>query len=912
MDYHPLNRGRWARGGSLAAILSLAAGHAAALGLGRLAVQSALGEPLRAEIEVTSLSPEEAAGLQIRVAAPDAFRAAGIEYNAVLSTARAVLQRRPDGRQVLRLASDRVVQEPFVEVILDVSWPSGQLVRGYTMLFDPPSQRSATTAPMTAPVFSAASPAPQRAATAAAGPAASPALPPAPPPPGMPGVPLQAAAQRRAAPAPQSAAADATVHTVQPGETLSTIAERTQPPGVSLDQMLAALYRGNADAFIDRNINRLRSGAVLKMPRSEAAAAISPEAARRTIQGQSADFGAYRQRLATAVPETPVAPPARQASGRVQGAIADAKTSTTAAPDQLRLSKDAGTGTTAALAAAADALASLQRERRDAETRIAALTRTIEELKALSAQGGSAARAAPADGGPAGGGPGLTNPLSSTPPPAPEAAASPAAPALAAASAVVPPVVPAASAQSDAASAPEAATSAAVAAQPASAPRRAAVPEPMPEPSFLSALVDDGLYPVIVGLLLVGTLLGYGAYRMRRRKSGEGQETSFFDSHLKADSFFAASGGQRIDTRESAHGALTSGYSLSQLDAGGDVDPVAEADVYLAYGRDLQAEEILKEALRATPDRLPIRTKLLEVYAKRRDTKGFEVLAIQLYALTAGKGEDWQQAQQMGLALEPDNALYAPGGTPMLASDDESPLPLPFAADTQPQTEPPPELEAGAVDIDLDFGDAFDAPAGDHGPDVGPSTQMSPIDVHSAAPMAAGVSTTLTPQPVQSGPVADPHSLDFALQDMDFAAAAPAAPAAVPTAAVTEHDVDFGLPDLSFAAEPPSAPRVEQPMTFDLSGISLDLTPTPAPPAAAPAPAFTAADLDLEAPMSFGNSLDFFASNAGDPLAAKFELAEELAAVGDEQGARDLLVEVIAEAEGELKAKAEALLAIVS
>ena len=67
-------------------------------------------------------------------------------------------------------------------------------------------------------------------------------------------------------------------------------------------------------------------------------------------------------------------------------------------------------------------------------------------------------------------------------------------------------------------------------------------------------------------------------------------------------------------------------YSLSQLDAIGDVDPVAEADVYLAYGRDLQAEEILKEAMRATPDRMAIRTKLLEVYAKRRDSQGYKQL----------------------------------------------------------------------------------------------------------------------------------------------------------------------------------------------------------------------------------------------------------------------------------------------
>ena len=95
-------------------------------------------------------------------------------------------------------------------------------------------------------------------------------------------------------------------------------------------------------------------------------------------------------------------------------------------------------------------------------------------------------------------------------------------------------------------------------------------------------------------------------------------------------------------------------YSLSQLDAIGDVDPVAEADVYLAYGRDLQAEEILKEAMRSNPERLAIRTKLLEVYAKRRDTKGFELLATQLYALTRGEGEDWAKAQELGAQIDPE------------------------------------------------------------------------------------------------------------------------------------------------------------------------------------------------------------------------------------------------------------------
>ncbi len=108
-------------------------------------------------------------------------------------------------------------------------------------------------------------------------------------------------------------------------------------------------------------------------------------------------------------------------------------------------------------------------------------------------------------------------------------------------------------------------------------------------------------------------------------------------------------------------------YSLSQLDPIGDVDPVAEADVYLNYGRDLQAEEILNEAMRSNPERLDIRFKLLEVYAKRGDTKGFEQMASLLYSVTDGDGEEWLKAQKLGQQIDPDNLLYASELKPILA-----------------------------------------------------------------------------------------------------------------------------------------------------------------------------------------------------------------------------------------------------
>ena len=114
--------------------LSLAPVATWALGLGRLNVQSALGEPLRAEIDVTSITAEEAASLQARVASPETYRAAGVDYNQVLGATSVSLHKRTDGRSVLRLSSDRAVTEPFVDAILDLGWSSGRLVREYTLL----------------------------------------------------------------------------------------------------------------------------------------------------------------------------------------------------------------------------------------------------------------------------------------------------------------------------------------------------------------------------------------------------------------------------------------------------------------------------------------------------------------------------------------------------------------------------------------------------------------------------------------------------------------------------------------------------------------------------------------------------------------------------------------------------------
>jgi pilus assembly protein FimV len=419
---------------------------------------------------------------------------------------------------------------------------------------------------------------------------------------------------------------------------------------------------------------------------------------------------------------------------------------------------------------------------------------------------------------------------------------------------------------------PAPAASPVVAPAPAPAPKPAsavAAASPAPaveEPSLIGSLLDD---PMALGggALVLALLGGFGAYRYMKRGRKDSGETSFLESRLQPDSFFGVSGGQHIDTREGpASGAPSSmSYSLSQLDAIGDVDPVAEADVYLAYGRDLQAEEILKEAMRGAPDRMAIRTKLLEVYAKRRDAKGFEALALQLYHLTSGAGEDWAPAQELGQQIDPDNPLYKPGGEPGALPDGSDRPVKPLGASTMPQSVLPspsqfermaastavmPAAGSPELDLDLDLDLDLPAPAGARAPAMPEVTQpMAPPD---ASPAAADERMSL--------------------------------------------DLPIDAPTMPESAAPAPAER-DLSMDFDLSGISLDLN-TPAPAAAPQSVAGAAESLDLPE----------IGDGSADPFERKLELAEEFRQIGDLDGARDLLNEVIEQTGGAIQAKARSML----
>ena len=820
------------------------ADDASALALGRITVQSALGEPLRAEIDLPQITPAEADSLKATAASPEVFRAQGMEYTQAMNNLQIQLQRRPDGRAMLRLSSDRPVNEPFLDLVLDANWGSGHIVRSYTMLFDPPALRRAAPAVTASPQISAPSAPSLPAARTSAAPRFAEASTPAAP---------RAAAAR---PAPADGV------TVQAGDTAGRLASAYKPAGVSLDQMLVAMMRANPDAFVQGNVNRLKAGAVLQMPDQAAAEATPAPQARQILVAQARDFNEFRRKLAGAAPATEVAAAQRSASGAVQTRVDDKKPAT-AAPDKLTLSKGSMKGQKAA-----EEQVAKDKQAEDAASRMAELSKNINDLNKLGAASAATGSAAPAGSAsaPAAGVTVQTPAIPATPtaPAAPEAAASGAAAAASTPSEVAMPA--------DAASAPATDAPAPVVA-PAPKPAPAPAPAPVEEPGFLAGLTDEPLLP-IGGGLLIAALLGFGAYRvMRRRRENGGVDSSFLESRIQPDSFFGASGGQRVDT---ANSEMTTGssmaYSPSQLDAGGDVDPVAEADVYLAYGRDLQAEEILKEAVRHNPGRVSVHVKLGEIYAKRQDRKALEAVAGDVFKLTQGEGPDWARIADLGRTLDPENPLYQPGGRPG-GSAEQAPAGV-FAS-----TMPGAVGAAGAalpsdLDLDLDL-------------DL-------PDDALTDAPAAGGFAAAAA---------ASGLAPDLALPNLDDepeTARAPMMEAAPSVGTLNSADDLTMLPSAltPLSSSTPEANALE----FDLGDLSLDLTAPaqPAPPAAREEPSTASVPMDDD---------DGEAAAHEDPLATKLALAEEFNAIGDTDGARTLIEEVVAEATGALKTRAQRLLA---
>ncbi len=348
-----------------------------AAGLGKLTLNSALGQPFSAEIDIVSTDTDEIPSLNASVATREAFAQAGISYESVLSAFKVSIETRANGNSYIKLTSPQAVNDPFLMLLMELNWSSGRILREYTVLLDPvesPAQNLGAANTSSPPIVGASGFDAER----------SPRI--------ENDNPITNSVQSTA---DTSSRSNKTYGPVNRGDTLSSIASQVLPAGVDLNQMLVALYRANREAFIANNMNLLRTGVILKVPEMNEITAIDSSAARTEIKTQIADWRNYRERLA-AISQESSAPHTISQSDQGQITTSTDKKSTSA-PDTpkevLKLSSGAqllDTDGQIAESTLVDRLRMMEEDAiarnlalKEANERVAMLEKSVENLKQL-------------------------------------------------------------------------------------------------------------------------------------------------------------------------------------------------------------------------------------------------------------------------------------------------------------------------------------------------------------------------------------------------------------------------------------------------------------------------------------------------------------------------------------------------
>ncbi len=362
---------------SVAAVATLVlpmAVHAA--GLGKITVLSSLGQPLKAEIELTNVSNRERASLVANIAKPDDFANAKITFDPVFSSLNFAIKQ-VGARDIIEVTSAQSINLALVDILIEVTGGRRRLLREYSFLLDP--VRAQRDIAAQAAAANTTAPAAKTSATPAQAPVAE----------QKPVV--KAVAGNTAATAPQSPIATSGDHNVVHGDMLSQIALHYKPKGVSLNQMMIALYRANPDAFVNNNINRLKAGKILALPTAEAARGIDTQEARSVVIAHTDDFNEYRNQLAGKVGTDAAKKPVgsvQSAQGKVAVKVEENKPAVTEPQDKLTLTKS-GTGANGKIGANTSAAAVTENKiaagkaTAEASSRVQELEKNVAELQKL-------------------------------------------------------------------------------------------------------------------------------------------------------------------------------------------------------------------------------------------------------------------------------------------------------------------------------------------------------------------------------------------------------------------------------------------------------------------------------------------------------------------------------------------------
>ena len=446
--------------------------------------------------------------------------------------------------------------------------------------------------------------------------------------------------------------------------------------------------------------------------------------------------------------------------------------------------------------------------------------------------------------------------------------------------------------------------------------KRIVAPPPEPEQGIMAKIQDilggfagDNVTMAVGGVVALAFLLvGLTYFRRRRQAEAEFEESILTDTGVTTEEVATTeSGGQSAASTTSTAGNTSFLSDFSQGGMGNistdEVDPLAETEVYLAYGRDEQAEEILKEAVTRDPSRQELKVKLLEIYHARNDVAAFETMAEELYAAQEGRGgELWNTVAEMGRKLNPDNPMFQVGA-PVAEFPTEEPIPtaLPEAASAAPELamdfEAPEEAPAADMGLDMDAADAgLDLNMGTDDGEVD-----APTDIGLEFDLNVDTDVAITPDEpaIAEKPSisADPTFSDTADDVAGMGLEDDAGVAALDLDGSADAGVDFdisegtGEGDLAVAEDVSAAVDV----ATDSGDVQWDLDSDSAEEAVA------------EVAADAGPSTDD--SQQWDETATKLDLAKAYVDMGDAEGARSILDEVLAEGNDEQKKQAAELAA---
>ena len=925
---------------AIAAASALSSGMAQALGLGGLTVKSTLNQPLLAEIELTEVQDLSASQVVPSLATSAEFAQAGVGRVAILDDLTFTPVVNPGGKSVLRITSTKPIRDPYVKFLVQVLWPNGRALREYSLLLDPPK-------------FS-----PQAAAAAAAGSAQLPSTAPNAAPATAPAAeaPAPAPAPSTPAPAPEP---KFTQYTTANNDTLWEIAERVKNGG-TVQQTMLAIQALNPDAFIAGNINRLKKGQVLRLPSPQESTALAQPRAvaevaeqnRAWREGRRLPSGA-RQVDATRRDRTGPSPSQIDAKDSLSLVSANAKPGAKgAASDNADVSTQ--------LATTQESLDSTRRDNAELKSRMTDLQSQVDKLQRLIQLKNDQLAKMQASG------------AAIPPPVDPANAANPANPAVspnsvtnpnnAANPAMQAEVVPNAAAPDAAGKAPNeiapedalpvdgAAVTSATPDQPLIVPT-----EPVVDEDNRSALDKILSSPMLMGIIGGGALLVLLLLLLllarRRNALIEAEKHRQMARALSEESDFASdmdmppSSFEGLET-PAPHAKMPPAPTVTEPVREHPADALVQAEIHIAYGRTNQAVAVLEDAIKHEPERSDLRLKLMEVYAEQDNTAGFVAQERQLIATGKNHAEVEELKSRYPSMAAAAAAVAGVAAAAVLASEidakyvedllhDEPEV----AAQPQPYTEVPLDEEFdNAFDLSLDDLDGESTPTASNRAVAQEDATLDDLDLD--APFAGSAADDLDFDAIlreQQAASTDAKPADLDDFDLDLSEdqpalkaeddyllgmeddlrdPSPAVPSAEPGATKADAADDIDLPadfDLSLADEM-ETDQASQAFASEIDDVNAELDrlsqSLEQPPIAKPfdAPPVDSPRFNEQDALLADDEPEFDFLSGTDEAATKLDLARAYIEMGDADGARDILDEVVVEGDDGQKTEARDML----